>query len=136
MCVSLSAVAIESIVHFGVLLTKSQVKGRSHASHQVYFGWYLRDVAVLGILCTILRRLIRQVVISSVSHSCILVAVVLGSASREVGALVLDDLLKYIVQDSLWIIWVVDLVGDAEDVATLAHVVVNIFVVALVRELC
>lgn len=59
----------------------------------------------------------------------------MGSASREVGALVLDDLLKYIVEDGFGIIGVVDLVCDAEDVTALTHVVVDVFVVALVREL-
>jgi len=63
------------------------------------------------------------------------VEVVLGGASREVGALVLDDLLKYIVEDGLGIIWVVDLSADAENVATFSGVVLDIVVGALVREL-
>jgi len=64
------------------------------------------------------------------------ITVAAGSASREVGALVLDDLLKYIVQDGFGIIRVVNRSGDSEDVTTLAHIVLDIFVVALVRELC
>jgi hypothetical protein len=56
-------------------------------------------------------------------------------ASREGGALVLNDFLKYIVQDRLRIVRVVDLPTDTQYVAALFNVVLQLVVVALVCHL-
>ena len=57
------------------------------------------------------------------------------AGSRKVRALVLYDLLKYIVQDGFGIIGILYVLGYTEDVATFADIVLNVFVVALVSEL-
>ena len=58
-----------------------------------------------------------------------------GAGSRKVRALVLYDLLKYIVQDGFGVVRILHVLGDAKDVTALADVVLDVFVVALVREL-
>ena len=60
------------------------------------------------------------------------VGIVVGVGSRKVGALVLDDLLKYIMQNRLGVIWVLDVLSDAQNVAAFANVVFYIIVRALV----
>ena len=57
------------------------------------------------------------------------------AGSRKISALVLDDLLKYIVQDGFGIIRILYVLGYTEDVATFADIVLDIFVVALISEL-
>ena len=59
----------------------------------------------------------------------------MGAGSREVLALVLDDLLKYIVQDSFGVVRIFHVLCDAKDVSAFTDVVLNVVVVALVREL-
>ena len=107
-----------------------QVKGKSKASNRIYVG----DIRIRIFGRAILRCLIRQVA-RSVSASCMRVGIVVGVGSRKVGALVLNDLLKYIVQDGLRVVWVLYVLGDTKDVAALADIVFYIFVGALVREL-
>ena len=60
------------------------------------------------------------------------VGIVVGVGSRKVGALVLDNLLKYIMQNRLGVIWVLDVLSDAQNVAAFANVVFYIIVRALV----
>ena len=60
------------------------------------------------------------------------VGIVVGVGSRKVGALVLDDLLKYIMQNRLGVIWVLDVLSDAQNVAAFANVVFYVIVRALV----
>ena len=67
--------------------------------------------------------------------SCVRVRVVIRAGSRQVRALVLDDLLKNIVQDGLGIIWVFYLLRDAKDVTALTNVILDVLVGALVRKL-
>lgn len=56
--------------------------------------------------------------------------------SRKGGTLVLDDLLKYIVEDFLRIVRVADLRSHAQDVSAFLDVVLHVVVRALVRQLC
>ena len=58
-----------------------------------------------------------------------------GTGSRKVSALVLNDLLKYIVQDGFGVVRVFHVLRDPQDVAALANVVLNVVVVAFVGEL-
>ena len=60
------------------------------------------------------------------------VGIVVGVGSRKVGALVLDNLLKYIMQNRLGVIWILDVLSDAQNVAAFANVVFYIIVRALV----
>ena len=57
------------------------------------------------------------------------------AGSRKISALVLDDLLKYIVQDGFGIIRILYVLGYTKNVATFADIVLDVFVVALVGEL-
>lgn len=56
--------------------------------------------------------------------------------SREGGALVVYDLLKYIVKNSLGVVWVLNVLSNSQDVSALSYVVVDVFVLTLVSELC
>ena len=56
-------------------------------------------------------------------------------ASRGGGTLVLDDFLKYIMEDGLRIVGVVNLWADTQYVTTLFDVVFNIIISALISEL-
>lgn len=82
---------------------------------------------------TILGRCVRQVIALCSASS--VVGSVERLASGEVGALVLDDFLKNIVQDSFRVVRLRDLTAYAQDVATLADVVLDVLVDALVCEL-
>ena len=122
-----------SLMAFGALqVALSQVNGSSNASHYVY----LRDIRIRIFSCAILRRFVRKIAVLAISKSCMRITVAARSASRKVGTFVLDDLLKYIVQDRFRIIWVIHRSGDSEDITTFSDVVLDIFVVALVCELC
>ena len=57
-----------------------------------------------------------------------------GCASRIRGAFVLDDFLKYIVEDGLRVVRI-GLLSDAEDVAALLDVVLDVIVGALIGKL-
>ena len=107
-----------------------QVKGRSKAASQRID---LRDIRIRIFSRAILSRLHRQVA-RAVSASCVRVIVV-RAGSREVRALILDDLLKYIVQDGFGIVGVLHILRDSQNVTTLANVVLDVLVAALVREL-
>ena len=109
----------------------NQVNGKSNASNSIY----LRDIRTRIFCCAILRRLIREVaraVSTSTSHGGV---VVVGAGSRKIRALVLDDLLKYIVQDGLGVVGILHVLRDTQNVTTFADIVFDIFVVAFVREL-
>ena len=109
----------------------NQVNGKSNASNSIY----LRDIRTRIFCCAILRRLIREVaraISTSTSHGGV---VVVGAGSRKIRALVLDDLLKYIVQDGLGVVGILHVLRDAQNVTTFADIVFDIFVVAFVREL-
>lgn len=56
-------------------------------------------------------------------------------ASRERRTLILDDFLKYIVEDCLRIVWVVDLLGHSQNVTALLYVVLHVVVNALICKL-
>ena len=110
----------------------NQVNGKSNASNSIY----LRDIRTRIFGCAILRRLIREVaraVSTSTPHRGVIVIV--GAGSGKVRALVLNDLLKYIVQDGLGVVWILHVLRDTQDVTTLADVILDIFVVAFVGEL-
>ena len=110
----------------------NQVNGKSNASNSIY----LRDIRTRIFGCAILRRLIREVaraVSTSTPHGGVIVIV--GAGSGKVRALVLNDLLKYIVQDGLGVVWILHVLRDTQDVTTLADVVLDIFIIAFVREL-
>ena len=110
----------------------NQVNGKSNASNSIY----LRDIRTRIFGCAILRRLIREVaraVSTSTPHSGVIVIV--GAGSGKVRALVLYDLLKYIVQDGLGVVWILHILRDTQDVTTLADVILDIFVIAFVGEL-
>ena len=110
----------------------NQVNGKSNASNSIY----LRDIRTRIFCRAILRRLIREVaraVSTSTPHSGVIVVV--GAGSGKVRALVLYDLLKYIVQDGLGVVWILHVLRDTQDVTTLADVILDIFVIAFVREL-
>lgn len=117
----------------GICILSYQVKGRSNASDSIY----LRDIRIRIFGRAILSRCVRTFARSSVSgcSSCVGVRIVVGAGSRKVRALVLYDLLKYIVQDGFGVVRILHVLGDAKDVTALADVVLNVFVVALVREL-
>ena len=109
----------------------NQVNGKSNASNSIY----LRDIRTRIFCCAILRRLIREVaraISTSTSHGGV---VVVGAGSRKIRALVLDDLLKYIVQDGLGVVGILHVLRDTQNVTTFADIVFDIFVVAFVREL-
>ena len=109
----------------------NQVNGKSNASNSIY----LRDIRTRIFGCAILRRLIREVaraISTSTSHGGV---VVVGAGSRKIRALVLDDLLKYIVQDGLGVVGILHVLRDTQNVTTFADIVFDIFVVAFVREL-
>jgi hypothetical protein len=95
---------------------------------------YLRNIRIRIFGRAIFGRLVREVA-RAVSTSCMRVSIVVRAGSREVRALVLDDLLKYIVQDGFGIIRIFDVLGDSKDVSTLADVVFDVVFIALVREL-
>ena len=110
----------------------NQVNGKSNASNSIY----LRDIRTRIFGCAILRRLIREVaraVSTSTPHSGVIVIVRAGSG--KVRALVLNDLLKYIVQDGLGVVWILHVLRDTQDVTTLADVILDIFIIAFVRKL-
>ena len=109
----------------------NQVNGKSNASNSIY----LRDIRTRIFGCAILRRLIREVaraVSTSTPHCGV---IVVGAGSGKVRALVLNDLLKYIVQDGLGVVWILHVLRDTQNVTTLADVVLDIFVIAFVGEL-
>ena len=109
----------------------NQVNGKSNASNSIY----LRDIRTRIFGCAILRRLIREVaraVSTSTPHCGV---IVVGAGSGKVRALVLYDLLKYIVQDGLGVVWILHILRDTQNVTTLADVVLDIFIVAFVGEL-
>jgi len=56
-------------------------------------------------------------------------------ASRQVRALVLDDLLKNIVQDGFGVVGVGYVAADTEDVSALFDVVLEVVIRTFVREL-
>ena len=109
----------------------NQVNGKSNASNSIY----LRDIRTRIFGCAILRRLIREVaraVSTSTPHCGV---IVVGAGSGKVRALVLNDLLKYIVQDGLGVIWILNVLRDTQYITTLADVVLDIFIIAFVGEL-
>ena len=109
----------------------NQVNGKSNASNSIY----LRDIRTRIFGCAILRRLIREVaraVSTSTPHCGV---IVVGAGSGKVRALVLNDLLKYIVQDGLGVVWILHVLRDTQNVTTLADVVLDIFIIAFVGEL-
>ena len=109
----------------------NQVNGKSNASNSIY----LRDIRTRIFGCAILRRLIREVaraVSTSTPHCGV---IVVGAGSGKVRALVLNDLLKYIVQDGLGVVWILHILRDTQNVTTLADVVLDIFIIAFVGEL-
>lgn len=57
-------------------------------------------------------------------------------ASRKGGALVLDDFLKYIVQNALGIIRIVDLSAYTKYVSTFLDIVLNVIIHAFIGKLC
>ena len=63
-----------------------------------------------------------------------LLLVVIMLTSREGGAFVLDDFLKYIVHNCFGVVRV-GLLGHAQNVATLLDVILDVVVAALVSEL-
>ena len=112
-----------------IICSTGQVIGKSNARSN---SIYVRDIRIVRILRgAILGCCVREVITSRSSS----VEVSLGVASREVGTLVLDDLLKNIVEDGLGVIRVFDLSTDAKDVATLSCVVLDVVICALVGEL-
>ena len=109
----------------------NQVNGKSNASNSIY----LRDIRTRIFGCAILRRLIREVaraVSTSTPHCGV---IVVGAGSGKVRALVLNDLLKYIVQDGLGVVWILHILRDTQYITTLADVVLDIFIIAFVGEL-
>jgi len=110
----------------------NQVNGKSNASNSIY----LRDIRTRIFGCAILRRLIREVaraVSSSTPHCGVIV--VIGAGSGKVRALVLNDLLKYIVQDCLGVVWILHVLRDTQYVTTLADIVLDIFIITFISEL-
>ena len=109
----------------------NQVNGKSNASNSIY----LRDIRTRIFGCAILRRLIREVaraVSTSTPHCGV---IVVGAGSGKVRALVLNDLLKYIVQDGFGVVWILHVLRDTQNVTTFADIVFDIFVIAFVSEL-
>ena len=105
-----------------------QVKGKSNASNSIY----LRDIRIVRILSAgILGCFVRQVITLGSSS----IEPTSGIASWEVGTLVLDDLLKYIVKDRFWIIRVFNLWADTKNVSAFSNIVLNVIVSALIRKL-
>ena len=126
-------VAVNNFASFSTCLVcpcVCQVKGKSKACSKRID---LRDIRIRIFSRAILSRLHRQVA-RAVSASCVRVIVV-RAGSREVRALILDDLLKYIVQDGFGIVWVFYILRDSQNVTTLANVVLDVLVAALVSEL-
>ena len=106
----------------------SQVKGKSNASNSIY----LRDIRIVRILSgAILGCCVREVITLGSSS----IEVTLWIASWEVGTLVLDDLLKYIVKNRFGIIRVFDLWANTKNVSAFSDVVLNVIVCALIRKL-
>ena len=60
---------------------------------------------------------------------------VVGVGSGKVRALVLDDFLKYIMQDGLGVVGIFHVLRDSQDVTAFADVVLDIVIRALIREL-
>ena len=108
-----------------------QVKGKSNASNSIY----LRDIR-MRIVCwrAIIVSLV-WVVKWAVSTSGSWVGIVVGVSSGKVRALILDDFLKYIVENGFGVIWILHILRDAEDIATLADVVFNVLIITLVCKL-
>ena len=106
-----------------------QVKGKSNASNSIY----LRDIRIVRILsgAILVGCCVREVITFGSSS----IEVTLGIASWEVGTLVLDDLLKYIVKDRFGIIGVFNLWADTENVSAFSYVVLNVIVCALIGKL-
>ena len=105
-----------------------QVKGKSNASNSIY----LRDIRIVRILSgAILGCCVREVI--TLRSSSIEVSVWI--ASWEVGTLVLDDLLKYIVKDSFGIIGIFNLWANTKNVSAFSGVVFNVIIRALIRKL-
>ena len=71
----------------------------------------------------------------AVSTSGSWVGIVVGVSSGKVRALILDDFLKYIVENGFGVIRVLHILRDAEDIATLADVVFNVLIITLVCKL-
>ena len=63
------------------------------------------------------------------------VRTIIRVVSRQVGALILDDLLKNVVQDGFGIVRIFHVLRDAKDISAFANIVLYVFVGALVREL-
>lgn len=106
------------------------MKGRSKASNSIY----LRDIRIRIFGRAVLGRFVREVT-RAVSTTGLGVFIVVGTGSRKVGAPVLYDLLKYIVEDRFGVVRVFYVLRDAQDVAALPDVVLHVVVVALVGEL-
>ena len=107
-----------------------QVNGKSKASNSIY----LRDISIRIFCVTILGCIHRQVA-GAVAASCCWVVFMVGARSWKIRALVLDDFLKYIVEDSLWVIRVLHLLGYSKNVTALTDIVLYVLIVALVGEL-
>lgn len=58
-----------------------------------------------------------------------------AAASRQGGALVLEDLLEHVAQDRLRVVRIRHVLAHAQDVAALADVVLDVVVCALVSQL-
>ena len=62
--------------------------------------------------------------------------VITFGTSRGGGTLVFYDLLKYIMENGLWIVGVVNLRADTQYVAAFFDVILYIIVSTLISELC
>ena len=102
--------AAESLVDWrSGTAASSQVKGNAKASKSVY----LRDIRIRIFGRAFLVCIHRQVA-RAVPHSCVRVGIVIvGAGSRQIRALVLDDLLKYIVQNRLRVVRVLYVLRDS-----------------------
>jgi hypothetical protein len=73
--------------------------------------------------------------VNLVRYSLVYLLILSVITSRERCAFVFNNLLKYIVHDGFWVIGI-SLLCDAEDVAALFNVILDVFVRALVGKLC
>lgn len=74
--------------------------------------------------------------IDSSSISQVWVNVITFGASRGGGTLVFDDFLKYIMENSLWIVWITNLRTDTQYVAAFFDVILYIVISTFVCKLC
>ena len=74
--------------------------------------------------------------IDSCSISQVWVNIITFGASRGGGTLVFYDFLKYIMENSLRIVWVVNLRTDTQYVAAFFDVVLYVVISTFVRKLC